>query len=79
MQKHHLRNKHKGNTINYKKELWNMDKLYCCYSPKLKEYLNNNDIRYELCCKNINTDKTCWIYIKDDKLISLLKEWSNNR
>lgn len=56
-----------------------MDKLYCCYSPKLKEYLNNNDIRYELCCKNINTDKTCWIYIKDDKLISLLKEWSNNR
>lgn len=56
-----------------------MDKLYCCYSPKLKQYLKGNNVKYELCCKNINTDKTCWIYIKNDKLNLLLTQWSSNK
>lgn len=53
--------------------------LYCCYSPKLKEFLLKNNCKYEICARNPNNDKTFWIYIRDDKLDKLLNEWSNNK
>ena len=30
--------------------------LYCCYSPKLKDFLLKNNCRYEICAKNPNND-----------------------
>lgn len=56
-----------------------MERLYCCYSPKLKKFLLDNGVKYDLCCKNINTDKTCWVYIKDDKLSELLTKWTSSK
>ena len=53
--------------------------LYCCYSPRLKEFLLKNNCKYEICAKNPNNDKTFWIYIRNDKLDKLLNEWSNNK
>ena len=35
--------------------------LYCCYSPRLKEFLLKNNCKYEICAKNPNNDKTFWI------------------
>ena len=55
----------------------NMNKLlYCCYSPKLKDFLLKNNCRYEIGAKNPNTDKTFWVYIKDKQLSDLLNEWT---
>lgn len=56
-----------------------MDRLYCCYSANLKKFLHENGLRYDLCCKNINSDKTCWVYIKCEKLNNLLTEWSTKK
>jgi len=56
-----------------------MDRLYCCYSPKLKKFLLDNGVKYDLCCKNINTNNTCWVYIKDFRLDKLLTEWTLNK
>lgn len=51
-------------------------KLFCCFSVPLKDYLSNNGVKYEITALNQNTLKTMWIYIKNDKLNNLLKEWS---
>lgn len=51
-------------------------KLFCCFSVPLKDYLSNNGVKYEITALNQNTLKTMWIYIKNDKLSNLLKEWS---
>ena len=45
-----------------------MDKLYCCYSLNLRNFLYQNGLRYELAAKNPNSDKLFWVYIKDKKL-----------
>ena len=58
----------------------NMNKLlYCCYSPKLKDFLLKNNCRYEICAKNPNTDKTFWVYIKNKQLSDLLNEWTTRK
>lgn len=51
-------------------------KLYCCFSVPLREYLKQNNIRYELCALNPNTKNMFWVYIQDKQLSSFLKEWS---
>ena len=53
-----------------------MSKLYFCYSVPQRDFLSENGVRYEGCALNPNTLNTMWIYIKDKKLNSLLKEWS---
>lgn len=53
-----------------------MNKLYCCYSLNLRNFLYENGLRYELAAKNPNSDKLFWVYIKDDKLDKLLLKWS---
>ena len=52
------------------------NKLYCCYSIPQKDFLKQHGIKYEVCALNPNTHNTMWIYIKNEKLNSLLKEWS---
>lgn len=51
-------------------------KLFCCYSIPLRDFLISNNIRYELCAKNPNNNNMMWIFIKNEKLNSLLKIWS---
>lgn len=53
--------------------------LYRCYSPNLKTFLYNNNVHYDLVCKDIKTDKTCWVYIMSDKLSNLLIKWSEGK
>ena len=50
--------------------------LYCCYSLNLRNFLYNNGLRYKLCALNPNSEKRFWVYIKDEKLNTLLNEWS---
>lgn len=51
-------------------------RLYCCYSLPQREYLKSNDVKYEVVALNEKTKCTMWIYIKDEKLNSLLDKWS---
>lgn len=53
-------------------------KLYCCYSVPLRDYLLAHGQRYEICAKNPNSDILMWVFIKDEKLNTLLKAWSQS-
>ena len=52
------------------------NRLYCCYSINLRNFLYQNGLRYELAAKNPNSDKLFWVYIKDKKLDELLTRWT---
>ena len=54
-----------------------MKKTYKCYSPRLKRFLSDNNVRYEFKFINAETNKICWVYSKDKKLDELLTEWSS--
>lgn len=51
-------------------------KLYCCYSLPLRNFLYKNGLRYKLAALNPNSKKLFWGYVKDEKLNTLLNEWS---
>lgn len=53
-----------------------MGKLYCCYSLPLRDFLTANGQKYEIVAENRNSHRPMWIYVKDEKLNNLLKEWS---
>lgn len=53
--------------------------LYCCYSLNLRNYLYDNGMRYKLAALNPNSKSLFWVYIKSEKLDSLLNEWSANK
>ena len=53
--------------------------LYCCYSLNLRNYLNDNGLRYKLAALNPNSKSLFWVYVKDEKLDKLLSEWSANK
>lgn len=55
-----------------------MNKLYCCYSLNLRNFLYQNGVKYELAAKNPNSDKLFWVYIKNQKLDELLTKWTSN-
>lgn len=52
------------------------NKIYCCFSMNLKNFLSDNGIRYEIEALSKSTHKTFWVYIVDDKLNQLLTQWS---
>ena len=52
-------------------------KLYYCYSINLRNYLTQNGKAYILCALNPNSYKRFWVYEKDEKLNTLLNEWSS--
>lgn len=56
-----------------------MGKLYCCYSVDLRNFLKKNDVMYEICGLNPNSHQMFWVYVKNEKLNTLLIEWSNAR
>ena len=53
-----------------------MGGLYCCYSLNLRNFLYQNGIKYELCALNPNNKNMFWIYMRTEKLNTLLNEWS---
>ncbi len=55
------------------------NKLYCCYSVPLRDYLIKNGLRYEICAKNPNTDNLMWVFIRNSDLDKFLCEWSNKK
>lgn len=57
----------------------NVDKLYCCYSINLRNFLYENGLKYELAALNPNSQKLFWVYIKNNKLDELLTKWSANK
>ena len=42
----------------------------------LKNFLSDNNVRYEVEALSKSTHKTFWVYIVDDKLNQLLTEWT---
>lgn len=54
-----------------------LDKLYCCYSLNLRNYLYENGLRYEIAALNPNSKKLFWVYIKTKELDELLTKWSD--
>lgn len=50
--------------------------LYCCYSLNLRNFLYSKGLRYKLAALNPNSQKMFWVYIKNEKLNTLLNEWS---
>ena len=55
------------------------NKLYKCYSPNLKKFLCDNGLKYDMVCKDIKNDKTCWVWIQTSTLSKLLLQWSKNK
>jgi hypothetical protein len=53
--------------------------LYCCYSLPLRNYLHENELRYKLAALNPNSKNLFWIYVKDEKLNTLLEKWTANK
>lgn len=56
-----------------------MNNLYCCYSINLRDFLYKNGIKYELCALNPNSKTMFWVYMRTERLCTLLEEWSNNK
>ena len=54
-------------------------KLYCCYSLNLRKFLYDNGVEYDLAALNPNSKSLFWVYIKNEKLVKLLTEWSANK
>ena len=50
--------------------------LYTCYSLPLRNYLRDNGMRYKLCALNPNSKQRFSVYIKNEKLDTLLNKWS---
>ena len=49
--------------------------LYRCFSGKQKKFLLEKGNDYILRAKDYRSDNTFWLFIRDDKLNSDLKEW----
>lgn len=56
-----------------------MNKLYCCYSLNLRDFLYQHGVKYELCALNPNSKNMFWIYFRTEQLNKLLDEWSANK
>lgn len=53
--------------------------LYTCYSLNLRNYLNDNGLKYKLAARNPNSNKLFWVYIKNKQLNDLLVRWANKK
>ena len=51
-------------------------KLFCCFSVPLRDFLAENNVKYEICALNEKSKKTMWVYIRTEELNKLLKTWS---
>lgn len=53
--------------------------LFSCYSVPLMQFIKSKGIRYKIVALNPNTMKQFWIYIEDEELSNLLKEWKETK
>lgn len=58
---------------------FNNSEYFSCYSPKLKEYLDDFDFEPIEVFVHLKTGKTCWVYRKTEKLIPYLETWTKNK
>jgi hypothetical protein len=54
-------------------------KLFPCYSIPLVKWLNNKGLRYKLIGLHPKTKKQFYIFIDDEKLDNLLREWKETK
>lgn len=52
------------------------NKIYCCYSVKLRDFLISNGLRYDVVGLNPTSKRMFWGFIKNDKLNIFLSVWS---
>lgn len=52
-----------------------MSKYFYCYSWNLKEFLLDNKVPMVMHSKNINTNKTFWVFENSSKITELLNTW----
>ena len=45
------------------------NKIFCCYSLELRNYLSSKNIKYDAVGLNPNSQKMFWAYVKDKNLI----------
>lgn len=57
----------------------NKTTLFPCYSIPLRDFLASHGIRYELVGLHPETYKMFWVYIKNEKLNTLMLEWSKRK
>ena len=63
-----------------KDKIMNNDiQLYTCYSLNLRNYLNDNGLKYKLAARNPNSNKLFWVYVKNKQLNDLLAQWTNKK
>lgn len=53
--------------------------LYTCYSLNLRNYLNDNGLKYKLAARNPNSNRLFWVYVKNTQLNDLLTQWANKK
>lgn len=53
--------------------------LYTCYSLNLRNYLNDNGLKYKLAARNPNSNRLFWVYVKNKQLNDLLTQWVNKK
>ena len=51
------------------------ERLFCCYSVDLRNFLYEKGIKYDLCALNPNTKNMFWAFIRSDALDQALDEW----
>lgn len=51
------------------------NRIFCCYSLKLRDYLSSQNIRYDAVGLNPNTHKMFWAYVKSKELNNKLLMW----
>lgn len=52
------------------------NKIYCCYSVELRDFLISNGLRYDVVGLNPTSKRMFWGFIKNDKLNIFLSIWS---
>ena len=52
---------------------------FSCYSPNLKEFLEENGFEIVKKFVHIKKDTTCWVFKRDERLSLFLAQWSKNR
>lgn len=54
-------------------------RTFKCFSNNLKVFLMSRGLEYVGVALDPITDKTFWLFIRDDKLDELLSIWTNNK
>lgn len=53
--------------------------FFKCYSINLLRFIKAHNVRYISKFINDRTNKTCWLFIIDDKLSEILKKYSESK